>query len=249
MSSNLSLLAAFVAGVLSITSPCVLPLLPLYVAHLAGLSSGPDGDVPNRGVVLSNAFAYVLGFSTVFVALGVALGAAGALVDAASVVSTHRYWFVRFGGIFLALLGLQQIGLIHLPFLDRDHRVHANGKAGGQITSSFLVGVTFGAGWSPCVGPVLGAILTLAASQGDIRQAAILLVFYSAGLAIPFMIVAAFGARSGMLSAVSQRLRRLTGLSGAVMLAVGVTMILGLYQQFFARLVALAPWTPWEPKL
>jgi cytochrome c-type biogenesis protein len=249
MTPDVSFLAAFIAGVLSITSPCVLPLLPLFMAHLAGVSGGPDTAVAQRRRLMANAVAYVLGFSVVFVALGVALGAAGSVVSAASVVAGHRYWLVRIGGAFLILLGLYQIGLIQLPFLDREWRLVETHPSGGAVTSSFVVGVTFGAGWSPCVGPILGAILTLAASQGDINRAAALLVTYSAGLAIPFLIVAAFGARSGILKRLGPRLASLTSVSGAVMLAIGILMVLGIYQQFFARLVAASPWTPWEPSI
>jgi cytochrome c-type biogenesis protein len=249
MAPEVSFLAAFVAGVLSITSPCVLPLLPLYMAHLAGVATGPGATTPDRGRLMANAAAYVLGFSVVFIALGVALGAAGSLVSAASVVAGHRYWLVRLGGLFLIVLGLHQIGLFRLPMLDRERRLVETHPSGGAVTSSFVVGVTFGAGWSPCVGPILGAILTLAASQGDINRAAALLATYSLGLAIPFLTVAALGARSGILPKLGPRLAGLTSASGVVMLAIGLLMVLGIYQQFFARLVAASPWTPWEPAI
>jgi cytochrome c-type biogenesis protein len=118
------------------------------------------------------------------------------------------------------------------------------------VTSSFLIGVTFGAGWSPCVGPILGAILTLAAGQGSIGHATLLLSVYSVGLGIPFLAVAmAFSTAPGMLRRLNNRLRMVTTVSGAVMLAVGVIMILGIYQRLFTEIIRVAPWAPWEPTL
>ena len=249
MATEVSFVTAFLAGVLSISSPCVLPLVPLYLAHLAGISVG-ETDRAARPRVLANAFAYVLGFSLVFVLLGVALGAAGNLVATASFVAGNRFWLVRLGGALLVLLGLHQIGLITIPFLNRERRVSAGSPPAGHVTSSFVVGLTFGAGWSPCVGPILGAILTMAAGQGSVERAAALLTVYSAGLAVPFLLAAlAFGSTPGVVRGINRRLQVVSGLSGGVMIAVGAIMLLGLYQQFFARLVALSPWTPWEPSL
>src|SRR5918997_1815629 len=197
MGVEVSFIAAFLAGVLSISSPCVLPLVPIFLAHLAGASAGGVEGIGRRRV-LPNAIAYVLGFSLVFVSLGLALN--------------------------------------HLP--------------AGQVTSSFLVGVTFAAGWSPCVGPILGAILTMAAGQGSIDRAALLLATYSAGLAVPFLLAAvAIGSSPNVIRGINRRLPLVTGVSGGVMVAMGAIMTLGIYQQFFARLVALSPWTPWEPAL
>ena len=248
MTVEVSFIAAFLAGLLSISSPCVLPLVPLYLTHLAGVSAGETGGAARRRV-LANAAAYVLGFSLVFISLGVALGAAGDLAATASVVAGNRFWLIRFGGVLLILLGLHQLGIIRLPFLDRERRVTANGFQAGRLTSSFVVGVTFGAGWSPCVGPILGAILTMAVGQGSVQRAAALLTVYSAGLAVPFLLVALFSSAPGVVRRINRRLYLVSSLSGGIMLGIGALMLLGLYQQFFAHLVALSPWTPWEPKL
>jgi cytochrome c-type biogenesis protein len=246
---DVSLLAAFVAGILSISSPCVLPLIPVYLAHLAGTSAG-DTSAHARARVLSNAGAYVLGFSAVFILLGVALGAASAAFGTAGWVSGNRGWLVRIGGIVMILLGLHQIGLIQLPFLNRERRMRVENVESGRILSSFLIGVTFGAGWSPCVGPILGSILTMAASKQDVAQAGWLLVVYSLGLAIPFMGFAlAFGSAPRIVRALNRRLSAVSSLSGAVLVGVGAIMILGIYQQLFARIVQIAPWTPWEPTI
>ncbi|MEA2514473.1 MAG: cytochrome c-type biosis protein [Thermomicrobiales bacterium] len=248
MTLDVSLLAAFAAGVLSISSPCVLPLVPLYLTHLAGVSAAETGP-PKRRLVLANAAAYVLGFSVVFVLVGVALGAAGALVSTGSVVAEHRYWLVRFGGALLVILGLQQIGLIRVPFLAQDRRLLAHRVPTGHLTSSFVVGASFGAGWSPCAGPILGAILTMAAGQGDPERAAVLLTAYSGGLAVPFFVAALFGTSAGVIRRLAPRLQTLTTIAGSTMLAVGTIMILGIYEQIFVKLAAIVPWTPWEPRI
>jgi cytochrome c-type biogenesis protein len=248
MGVEVSLMAAFAAGLLSVSSPCVLPLLPIFLAHLAGGATTPSGVERQR--VIANAFAYVAGFSLVFIALGVALGAAGALVSTASIVASHRGWLTRIGGALLIFLGLYRLGVISIPWLDRDRRLFPDRLPAGQLTSSFMVGMTFAAGWSPCVGPILGAILTMAAGQGSIERAALLLATYSAGLAVPFLAAAlAFGSAPRFIRALNRRLPVLNGVSGGVMVALGTIMTLGIYQQFFARLVAMSPWTPWEPVL
>lgn len=244
---DVSFLAAFVAGLLSFSSPCVLPLVPIFLAHLAGLSVDAQGS-PGRVRMLAHALAYVLGFSVVFVSVGLAFGAAGALVDTATVVADNRIWLVRLGGALLMLLGLHQLGLVQLPFLNRERRFHTDRLPKGRIASSFLIGVTFGAGWSPCAGPILGGILTLAASQGNPERAGVLLAVYAAGMGIPFLATAgAFGSAPGILRTVNKRLGAVTSVSGAVMVGMGAIMVLGIYQQLFVRLVSAAPWTPWEP--
>jgi cytochrome c-type biogenesis protein len=249
MGVEVSFLAAFLAGVLSISSPCVLPLVPIFLAHLAGSSATGVFGIERRRVV-TNAVAYVLGFSLVFIAIGVALGAAGSLVSTASVVAGNRHWLTRIGGALLIVLGLHQLGIIRIDVLDRERRLTADHLPAGQVTSSFLVGVTFAAGWSPCVGPILGAILTMAAGQGSVERAGALLAAYSAGLATPFLAAAvAIGSAPTVIREINHRLPAITSVSGGVMVAMGAIMALGIYQQFFARLVALSPWTPWEPAL
>ncbi len=245
MIQDVSLLAAFVAGVLSITSPCVLPLIPIYLAHLAGVSIG-EGGVATRARVMLNAVAFVLGFSGVFVLLGVSFGALGALL------ANERVWLVRMGGVLLVAMGLHLIGVVRLPFLEREHRWTVVPAAGplGRVASSLAVGAAFGAGWTPCVGPILGAILTLAAGRGSTGGAGVLLAVYAAGLAVPFLAAAAaFGAASRATRWLNRRLAVVNGVTGAVILAVGVVLLLGIYEQLFAELAGLAPWRPWEPEV
>jgi cytochrome c-type biogenesis protein len=248
MNTNVSFLAAFAAGMLSISSPCVLPLVPLYLTHLAGVSLDVRG-VQARTRVMAAATAYVLGFSTVFVLLGVAFGAAGALVTTGTVVAEYRFWLVRIGGALLMALGLHQIGVIRLPGLSRERRWFPARIPAGRLTSSFVVGATFGAGWSPCVGPILGAILTMAAGQGDPEHAAALLAVYSAGLGVPFLAAALFGSSTAVIRRLTPRLSLLTSLTGAFMLATGAIMALGIYETLFTRLATMVPWQPLEPGL
>lgn len=247
--TEVTFLTAFIAGVFSITSPCVLPLIPIYLAHIAGVSAGQSGGAA-RAVVMRNALAYVLGFSVVFIALGAALGTAGALAGSLDFISDNRLWLVRFGGVLLVLLGLHQIGWIQLPFLNRTRRAEIDPGTPGTVTSSFLIGVTFGAGWSPCVGPILGAILTMAAGQGSIGRATLLLTIYSLGLAVPFLVAAlAFGTAPAVIRRINRRMGMVTTISGAVMIGVGVIMVLGIYEQIFTEIIRNAPWQPYEPTI
>lgn len=247
--TDVSFLAAFVAGVFSITSPCVLPLIPIYITHIAGVSAG-EADATARPVIMRNAVAYVLGFTVVFVIFGAALGAAGEFAGSLNFIKENAVWLVRIGGVMLMVLGLHQIGIFRIPFLYRDAHMNLDGGKPGTVGSSFMIGVTFGAGWSPCMGPILGAILTLAASQNNMQRATWLLVVYSLGLAIPFLASAlAFGSLPGLLKKVNKHLHMVTLVSGAIMIAVGIIMVLGWYEYIFNELARIAPWTPFEPEL
>lgn len=247
--TDVSFLAAFVAGVFSITSPCVLPLIPIFITHIAGVSAG-EADATARPVIMRNALAYVLGFSIVFIIFGAALGAVGEYAGGLNFVKEQAIWLVRIGGIMLMVLGLHQIGVFRIPFLYRDARMNLDGGKPGTVGSSFLIGVTFGAGWSPCMGPILGAILSLAASQEDMQRATWLMVVYSLGMAIPFLGSAmAFSSLPGLLKKVNKHLHMVTLVSGAIMIAVGIIMVLGWYEYIFFELSRIAPWRPFEPEL
>ncbi len=249
MIGDVSFLAAFVAGVFSISSPCILPLVPIYLAHIAGVTVGETGTAA-RASVIRNALAYIAGFSVVFVMMGAALGAAGAAAGTLDFFTLNRIWLVRTGGLMLVLLGLYQTGMIRIPFLDRDRRVSLTPGSPGSVTSSFVIGIGFGAGWSPCVGPILGGILTMAAGQGSVERGTLLLSLYALGLGVPFLLAAlAFGSAPKLLRRINGRLHTITLISGAIMLGVGVIMILGIYQQLFVEISRIAPWTPWEPAL
>ncbi len=250
MMTDVTVLAAFIAGICSISSPCVLPLVPVYLAHIAGVSAGEGGlpGRPIRATVMRNALAYVAGFSAIFIALGAALGAAGSYAGALDVVSANRGVLVRLGGVLLVILGLYQTGIVRLPFLDRDRRLTVSAGSRGTVPSSFLIGASFAAGWSPCLGPILGAILTMAAGQGSVERATLLLAAYASGLALPFLgAAAAFGSSPGMIRRLNGKLGMVTTISGAVMLGVGLIMVLGIYERLFTEIIRAAPWSPWEP--
>lgn len=181
--SQITIWLALLAGLASFLSPCVFSLVPAYIGYLGGRAAGTD-QAPNRWRTFSHGMAFVLGFSVVFVLLGIAASYAGGLLY------DLRLWLARIGGAIVIVFGLHMIGLLHIPFLAYDTRVQKAPDPKLGYISSALMGVFFSAGWSPCVGPVLGAILTLAINGGSISQGATLLSFYSIGLGIPFLLAA-----------------------------------------------------------
>ena len=226
-SQNLTLGIAFIAGLASFLSPCVFPLVPAYIGYLGGRSAISDtGEKKNRWEVFSHGLAFVIGFSLVFILLGVAASAFGGLLHDASI------WIAKIGGIVVAIFGLHMTGLIRIPFLQYDLRKQSQPNSGQGYLASVLMGVFFSAGWSPCIGPVLGAILTLSASGGSILSGALLLTVYSAGLAIPFLI-AALG-MEWVISAM-QRFAKLTHYveiaMGVVLIIVGTMLFFGIFGQ------------------
>jgi len=172
---------AFVAGLLSFLSPCVLPLIPSYVGFLTGLTL-EELEV-RRGTALIHAAWFVTGFALVFVALGATASALGA------VLLHSQVWIGRIGGVIVLLFGLYLVGVLRPAFLLRERKVQLAHKPVGYVGSA-VVGITFGAAWTPCIGPILGAILTLAAATSSIAQGTALLAAYSLGLAIPFLVTA-----------------------------------------------------------
>jgi len=172
---------AFVGGLVSFLTPCVLPLIPSYVGFLTGLSV--EELQVRRGTALAHALWFVAGFSLIFIALGATASAIG-------VVLLHsQVWIGRIGGAIVIVFGLYLLGILRPAFLMRERRLELAHKPSGYLGSA-VVGVTFGAAWTPCIGPILGAILTLAAAQATVRQGAALLAVYALGLAIPFLLTA-----------------------------------------------------------
>jgi len=172
---------AFVGGLVSFLTPCVLPLIPSYVGFLTGLSV--EELQVRRGTALAHALWFVAGFSLIFIALGATASAIG-------VVLLHsQVWIGRIGGAIVIVFGLYLLGILRPAFLMRERRLELAHKPSGYLGSA-VVGVTFGAAWTPCIGPILGAILKLAAAQATVRQGAALLAVYALGLAIPFLLTA-----------------------------------------------------------
>lgn len=174
---------AFVAGLLSFLSPCVLPLIPSYVGFITGMSYEELQGGTRRGTAVLHGLWFVAGFTLVFVLLGAAASALGSLMR------DYQHWLARIGGVLLILFGLYLIGVLRPRFLMRERRIELARKPLGYFGSG-VVGLTFGAAWTPCIGPILGGILTLAATQAGVTRGTFLLAVYALGLAIPFLLTA-----------------------------------------------------------
>jgi cytochrome c-type biogenesis protein len=225
--SQISVGLALLAGLASFLSPCVFSLVPAYVGYLGGLGAGATGenDKSNRWVTFSHGLAFVLGFSIVFVLLGVAAAFAGGLLY------DLRFWLSKIGGVVVIVFGLHMIGVFHIPFLAYDTRVQQAPDPKWGYLSSVLMGVFFSAGWSPCVGPVLGAILTLAINGGSISLGAMLLTAYSIGLAIPFLIAAlGIGWVTTILKKYGKAMRYVEIAMGVILVIIGFMLFAGVFE-------------------
>lgn len=224
---SLSLSLAFIAGIASFLSPCVFSLVPAYIGYLGGRSAASaTRGVSNRFLTLSHGIAFVLGFSAVFITLGLATSAIGGLLF------DLRSWLARIGGLVVIFFGLHMTGILRIPFLEYDLRMQNTPNQGRGYLASFLMGVFFSAGWSPCVGPVLGAILTLSLSGGSIAQGAGLLAAYSAGLAIPFLIASTqIGLVTEAVRKHGKIMRYVEIAMGVILIIVGVMLLTGRFEQ------------------
>ena len=223
-SQNITIGIAFVAGVLSFLSPCVLPLVPGYISLMSGVSidrlkEGGSGGNARRAVIL-NSLAFNAGLSVIFLALGTTAGLVGA-----SIISNP--WVRGIGGVIIILFGLQLIGLLKISTLYKDTRFFSNEKPRGPL-GSFTLGIAFAAGWTPCIGPILGGILGLAAASGGWRSGLTLSAFYSAGLAVPFLLtglgINQFLAFYGKFR---KHLHKVEVVSGVVLIVVGLLIMTG----------------------
>jgi cytochrome c-type biogenesis protein len=215
------------AGLLSFLSPCVLALVPAYIGYLGGHTVSPDGQVvENRWITFSHGVAFVLGFSVVFVLLGAAASALGALLY------DIRTWLARIGGVVVIIFGLHTMGVINIPFLDYDTRREMQPNPTLGYLSSALMGVFFSAGWAPCVGPVLGAVLTLALNSARITEGVVLLSAYSVGLAVPFLLAAlGIGRVAELMRQYSRAVRILSIITGVILVIVGVLLMTGTLER------------------
>lgn len=224
--ASLSFGLAFVAGVVSFLSPCVLPLVPSYVTFVTGMTLDEltaNGRQAARRRAVLHSLLFVLGFTLVFVALGATATALGATLRRALPLMQ------QIGGIVIALFGLSMLGVLRLPSLMREKRVHLASKPAG-LAGSVLVGVAFGAGWTPCIGPVLATILLYAGMEATMTRGMLLLVAYSIGLGIPFL-VAAVGLNWYLAGArhVMRWLRPLEIFAGLLLVVMGVLMFTGYF--------------------
>lgn len=234
---TLGLSVAFVAGMLSFLSPCVLPLVPSYASFLTGMTFDEivDGHASRRPLFLHGVL-FVVGFSVVFVAMGASASALGVLARREGV------WLTRLGGAALIVFGLHLMGLIRIPGADRERRLQLARRPAGWA-GSMGVGVAFGAGWSPCIGPVLGGILSLAATRTGVLDGARLLGVYSLGLAVPFLVATlALERVLGVLRGARRWLPWVNRVSGGMLVAMGILLLTGSF-------TVLAAWlTRWTPE-
>jgi cytochrome c-type biogenesis protein len=231
--ATLGLFVAFAAGMLSFLSPCVLPLVPSYIGFLTGMSLPEVRG--RRRVALGHALLFVLGFSLVFVLLGASATALGRALN------YYQLWLQRIGGILIIGFGLVCLGVIRVGFLDQERRLRMEHKPVGYLGSA-LVGMAFAAGWTPCIGPVLGGILGLAATSSDLTRGTLLLAAYSAGLAVPFLLAAvALESFLGWFQRFRRYLPWVMRLSGALLVFVGLLMVTGEFTRLAGWLQGLTP--------
>jgi len=237
---HLSVGLAFVAGLFSFLSPCVLPLVPVYIGYLSGTAVAGEKVVGLQ--TLAHAVAFVGGFSAVFVALGSLMGLAGYLATApvgplgvasTLVVALSRAtpWLARLGGVLLVVLGLHLTGLVRIPLLYRELRLEGMVPRGRGFVASLVVGMIFAAGWTPCVGPYLMAILLLASNGGTVGRGALLLAVYSLGLGLPFLLAGlALEAVAAQLRRLNRYLNVVSVIGGGLLMAMGFLLAIGRFQ-------------------
>ncbi len=231
-----AMLVALAAGVLSFLSPCVLPVVPPYLAYMGGVSVGEMAEArqARRRALLAAAF-FVLGLSTVFLLLGAAASALGrALLQ-------WQGWFVPVAGVVIMAFGAHFVGVLRIPFLAREARMDA-GDRGGSALGAYVLGLAFAFGWTPCLGPILGAILGIAATEADMARGTVLLAVYALGLGIPFLLVAAFfPSLGGLMAAMKRNMARIERTSGLLLWTVGLLMVTGQFTSFSFWLLETFP--------
>lgn len=232
MAEQVTLPLAFAAGLVSFVSPCVLPLVPAYVTYLTGSSLEAAVSGEQRRLLLLNGLFFVLGFTIVFVLMGMGASAVGRLL------TEHMGIVRRIGGVIVILFGLYMMGLLQLLVLDRERRLQAPVRSPGPL-NSLLLGATFSAGWTPCIGPVLASVLVLAGTTATAGQGALLLFSYAAGMAVPFLLLTVSLHR---MQAVLKKLLPYTGriqtVAGALLVVLGIM----LYTNTFVLLNSYFDW-------
>lgn len=222
---SISWAVAFLAGLASFLSPCILPLVPSYLAFITGLSLAELTDERKRSRVrkttLLSSLSFILGFSSVFVALGAGASWVGNLLQ------QHMEVISKVAGVIVVIFGLYVMGVLKLSFLGRYKRVEVSHKPAGYI-GSFLIGIAFAAGWTPCVGPILAAILLYASQSQTVTQGVYLLCFYSLGMAVPFFLTAvAVDTFLGYFSKAKKHMRKITIAAGILLIIVGIMIFTG----------------------
>ena len=238
MGESVGVAGSFSAGLFSFLSPCVLPLFPSYLSFITGMSVADlTGELSARvrRRILGHALAFVVGFSIVFVALGASFSALGQfLLD-------HRDWIRRIGGVLIVVFGLYIVGVLRIGILGRTRQWQLREKPAGYL-GSLAVGITFAIGWTPCVGPILGAILSLASTAGDVGRGVGLLTAYSAGLGVPFLLAAAaLGPFLKVLGRYRSFIPVVERAAGVILVVVGVLVLTNYYVFLNAWAISLTP--------
>jgi cytochrome c-type biogenesis protein len=235
--ADIPVLVAFAGGLFSFLSPCVLPLFPSYLSFITGMSVDElqaAGDVP-RGRIVGHSLAFVLGFSAVFVTMGASFSALSQLLV------EYRDWIRQGGGVLIILFGLYLAGVLPLRWLGRTHQVQLRSKPAG-VLGSWLVGVTFAVGWTPCVGPILGSILSLAGTGETVSKGVTLLAMYSAGLALPFLLSSlALGVFLASLRRFRPWIPVVERGAGILLVAVGILVLTNSLTVLNAYAISLTP--------
>ena len=222
-----AMIVALVAGIISFLSPCVLPIVPPYLAYMSGVSlTEMTGEAAARRRAVIAALFFVMGLSTVFLILGFTASAFGAFF------LQNQLLFARISGIVIIIFGLHFLGVFRIGFLDREARMDAGDK-GGSSFGAYIRGLAFAFGWTPCIGPQLGAILSLAASEASVTRGTVLLGVYAAGLGIPFLLAAMFITRAmGVMNRLKRHMHTIERVMGGLLLLVGIAMLTGAFTTF-----------------
>ena len=232
-----AMFVALFAGVISFLSPCVLPIVPPYLAYMSGVSMAEmtgQERAARRQVVLAALF-FVLGLSTVFLFLGFTASAFGAFF------LQNQVLFARISGVVVIVFGLHFLNVFRIPFLDREARIDA-GEGGGSAFGAYVLGLAFAFGWTPCIGPQLGAILSLAAGEASVARGTLLLGVYAAGLGIPFLLAAIFLTRAmGVMNRLKRHMGLIEKIMGALLLIVGVMLVTGAFSSLSYWLLETFP--------
>lgn len=219
-----AMFVALLAGVVSFLSPCVLPIVPPYLAYMSGVSVAEmqnGGSARMRAVTA--ALFFVLGLSTVFILLGFTASAFGMFF------LQNQVLLAQASGVVVIIFGLHFLGVFRIPFLDREARIDA-GDSGGSAFGAYVLGLAFAFGWTPCIGPQLGAILSLAASEASVTRGTLLLAIYAAGLGIPFLLAALFLSRAmTLMNRIKKHMRMIERVMGVLLLAVGLALVTGAF--------------------
>lgn len=222
------IIPAFIAGILTFLAPCTLPLVPGYLGFISGASlddlKDPDRAKKARRQIFLNGLFFMLGFSAVFILMGTLVGFVGA-----AFLVPYRLWLGKIGGVFVIIFGLFMLKVLKIPFLAQEKRLNPPAFfKPGKPANSFILGLAFAFGWTPCVGPILGSILLLASTSTSALQGALLLAVFSAGLAVPFLLIAiGIGSAGRYIQNISKYLNLISVIGGIFLIFLGILLVSG----------------------